>query len=843
MASSPLPPPPPPPPPPVPPPPPPPPPPLGNGLLSRKGLNRRSKMRNFNWEAIPQHSVVGKHNIWTTEPTRTDYELDTQRMEELFSRTDQSPAPKKASIRRSVHGIPVSTQGTEISILSSKRNMNIGIFLKQFKRPMADMVQEICRGSREGFARGKLQELCKLLPEEDELKQLLAYEGDLSVLSEADLFMVLLVRVPGYEERLRSLVLKEEFFPFMDELNQSVATMTAAGKELLQCVDLHSIIRLVLKTGNYMNAGGYAGSAIGFRMKSLLKLVDTKANKPGMNLMHYVVMQAQKIDMALLKFPDQLKHLADAARIQKQELEAEFHRKVKKVQEVKADAEKQPELKEQTEEFLQDAESCLAETEASFQNLSSVSQTVAEYFCEDPKEFKLEECCLIFHSFCERFLRAVQENREREVAEVRRRQRERLQCSAKRRSTASCSTRDTDMEGVALESILQRFLTSRSSRRRGGSQSPSGSSCGSLSEITSRENCLLPERTSSTGGEGGDDGGGGGGGGGGGVGSESGGGGRRDSSKGAELQRQGRTSVSSLDCSRHSLDKENVPEDAMASVAPPDEEATMSERRTSTQNLRCSTPVSKRNVSVSSNASQVGGTVSVAEDGGEHDGDDEHEEDESLGEEEAEKMREVTRKVLRYQSSRSSISSAEVSLDAQRSPGCGAMPVSPRQRTIVNEMETTVEEAPPAGDGEPKVVLRPHERFLQSKASGIARRHTLTLPPVAKREDSDEDDIWIPATDPKGPRAPPLGLVGKMKSEHLFRSDAVNSSFEFVDTPVKNPQSPSVKEQQDEDKKFVVPLLNFSLLQGSLVQRRSASASPSGLMAFFKRFGEKAKPF
>ena len=35
---------------------------------------------------------------------------------------------------------------------------------------------------------------------------------------------------------------------------------------------------------------GYAGSAVGFRMTSLLKLADTKANKPGMNLMHYVVM-------------------------------------------------------------------------------------------------------------------------------------------------------------------------------------------------------------------------------------------------------------------------------------------------------------------------------------------------------------------------------------------------------------------------------------------------------------------------------------------------------------------------------------------------------------------------
>lgn len=90
--------------------------------------------------------------------------------------------------------------------------------------------------------------------------------------------------------------------------------------ELLESDNLHSVIRLVLKTGNYMNAvsvncgivefwmillcvcaslslilfissqGGYAGSAVGFRMASLLKLADTKANKPGMNLMHYVVM-------------------------------------------------------------------------------------------------------------------------------------------------------------------------------------------------------------------------------------------------------------------------------------------------------------------------------------------------------------------------------------------------------------------------------------------------------------------------------------------------------------------------------------------------------------------------
>lgn len=36
--------------------------------------------------------------------------------------------------------------------------------------------------------------------------------------------------------------------------------------------------------------GGYAGNAVGFKLSSLLSLADTKANKPGMNLLHFVAM-------------------------------------------------------------------------------------------------------------------------------------------------------------------------------------------------------------------------------------------------------------------------------------------------------------------------------------------------------------------------------------------------------------------------------------------------------------------------------------------------------------------------------------------------------------------------
>lgn len=46
--------------------------------------------------------------------------------------------------------------------------------------------------------------------------------------------------------------------------------------------------------------------------------------------------------------------------------------------------------------------------EALVQELNALSGAVAEYFCEDPAGFRLDECCSIFHSFCRRFAAAVQ---------------------------------------------------------------------------------------------------------------------------------------------------------------------------------------------------------------------------------------------------------------------------------------------------------------------------------------------------------------------------------------------------------------------------------------------------
>lgn len=50
----------------------------------------------------------------------------------------------------------------------------------------------------------------------------------------------------------------------------------------------------------------------------------------------------------------------------------------------------------------------LSDLGSSLRELDILSQAVAEYFCEEPAIFKLEDSCSVFHSFCQRFLTAIQ---------------------------------------------------------------------------------------------------------------------------------------------------------------------------------------------------------------------------------------------------------------------------------------------------------------------------------------------------------------------------------------------------------------------------------------------------
>uniref|UniRef100_W5MPP8 FH2 domain containing 1 n=1 Tax=Lepisosteus oculatus TaxID=7918 RepID=W5MPP8_LEPOC len=446
-------------------PPPPPPPPEGSPA---HGLRKKRRVRSFFWKTIPEEKVRGKPNIWTLAARQQQYQIDVRTIEELFGQQEEA----RSTAARDGHTAGSSRTAfmepkEEVSILDSKRSMNVGIFLKQLKKSNESIIEDIRLGSSKLYGSEKLKELLKLLPESEEAKKLKAFKGDTSKLTLVDSFMYLLLQVPSFDLRIEAMVLKEEFVPTCSVLNNDIDVIRMATKELMTCEELHAILHLVLQAGNIMNAGGYAGNAVGFKLSSLLKLADTRANKPGMNLLHFVALEAQKKDETLLKFPEKLQHVQSAARISVENIEVELQSLSTRTKSLEENIQHDTELLQQLDEFLQSSEQTLQDLKRHQLELRKEGNALIDFFCEDKETFKLDECFKIFQDFCLKFKKAVKDNLERDLKEAARQRRLR-ELEEKRHSWAGGergggfgrSSSENDVEMLTKEGLLD-FLQQR----------------------------------------------------------------------------------------------------------------------------------------------------------------------------------------------------------------------------------------------------------------------------------------------------------------------------------------------------------------------------------------------
>lgn len=340
------------------------------------------------------------------------------------------------------------------------------------------------------------------------------------------------------------------------------------------------------------------------------------------------------------------------------------------------------------------------------------------------------------------------------MVEVKRRQREHNQIAAKRRSTATCSSRDKDIEGVALESILQSF-NSRQSCRRVRTSSPSRVN---LTETTMPEKRPTDNREV-----------------------------KRDSWIKSAMQSP---------LIKESVDKDETPKHPEITI---------------------SSPVQK---STDSSINQRVSVFTVQE------------EEDVQTEIEVQNIREVSRKVLQYQSSRSSISSSEA-----------LSPIlSPRQTFFQEDRRLlimTIEENTSKSSS------------LLQNGQIINRRHTIALP-EASCGNTSQEDLFVPSNLNASP-APSIGVIGKGKSvdcgmiatlqnstDTVIDSDTrpLNSQEESqsVDSTQLQSVEPEVKTEE------TVPSLQFSTVKRNS-QTISFKSTKEGfnLMSLFKRWREKDK--
>lgn len=376
----------------------------------------------------PNMTVGPNRNIWRqiSEHGSSKIKPEFANIEELFCQQE-----KKA--KDAADGAKKKKKSAEINLLDGKRSLNVNIFLKQFRMPNDAIMTLIKEGNVEGFGGvERLRGLMKLLPEKDELGMLKAFTGDQTKLGAAEKFYLQLSELPNYALRIEGMMMKEEHAAAIAYLTPAINITAQASQDILQSKMLEEFLALILVTGNYINAGGYAGNAIAFKISSLLKLQDTRANKPRMTLMHYLVEMVAEKDPELLTFPDEMKNLPQACRLSVDHLTSEVNQLRKSLSKVQKQVDSaSDDIKEQLMKFLKVAKEEVGELEAGLAKIETLSTELAAYFCEDGATFKLQEFLQIFDTFIKRIKQCQDDNEKRKIsekkAEQRKKQREEME--------------------------------------------------------------------------------------------------------------------------------------------------------------------------------------------------------------------------------------------------------------------------------------------------------------------------------------------------------------------------------------------------------------------------------
>ncbi|XLR62089.1 hypothetical protein S83_012761 [Arachis hypogaea] len=123
------------------------------------------------------------------------------------------------------------------------------------------------------------------------------------------------MKVPRVESKLRVFSFKIQFMSQVTEFKKSLKAVNSACEEVRKSVKLKEIMKKILFLGNTLNQGTDRGSAIGFKLDSLLKLTDTRASNNKMTLMHYLCKVLTDRSPGLLDFHLDLVSLEAATKV------------------------------------------------------------------------------------------------------------------------------------------------------------------------------------------------------------------------------------------------------------------------------------------------------------------------------------------------------------------------------------------------------------------------------------------------------------------------------------------------------------------------------------------------
>lgn len=257
----------------------------------------KTKLKPLHWDKVSATS--DRATVWDKLKS-SSFALNEDMMESLFGRNPTFSAPKDAT-RKTV----LPHVGQEIRVLDPKKSQNIAILLKALNVTRDEVSEALLDGNPEGLGADILETLVKMAPTKEEEIKLRDYSGDMSKLGSAERFLKAILDIPFAFKRVEAMLYRANFDPEIKYLRKSFQTLEAASEELKNSRLFFKLLEAVLTAGNRMNTGTNRGDARAFKLDTLLKLVDIKATDGKTTLLHFVVQEIIRSEVAKSDRPNE----------------------------------------------------------------------------------------------------------------------------------------------------------------------------------------------------------------------------------------------------------------------------------------------------------------------------------------------------------------------------------------------------------------------------------------------------------------------------------------------------------------------------------------------------------
>ncbi|CAH9145915.1 unnamed protein product [Cuscuta epithymum] len=298
-----------------------------------------------------------------------------------------------------------------------RRAYNCEIMLTKVKIPLSDLMSSILALDDSALDTDQVDNLIKFCPTKDEMELLKNYKGEKDKLGKCEQFFLELMKVPRVESKLRVFSFKIQFCSQVSDLRKNLNTVNSTAEEVRNSVKLKRIMQTILSLGNALNHGTARGSAVGFRLDSLLKLTDTRARNNKITLMHYLCkVLAHKLP-EVLDFHNDLVSLEAATKIQLKYLAEEMQAISKGVEKIQQELTASESDGLVSESFCTTLKKFLGYAEGEVRSLATLYSVVgrnadalANYFGEDPTRCPFEQVVSTLLNFVRMFKKAHEEN-------------------------------------------------------------------------------------------------------------------------------------------------------------------------------------------------------------------------------------------------------------------------------------------------------------------------------------------------------------------------------------------------------------------------------------------------